>query len=74
MIAGMIPMALSVTEGGDQTAPLAVAVIGGLIFSAISVLFFLPHIYNWSIGRKKYNSVSLDPDDINSRHFEEKNK
>ncbi len=72
MIAGMIPMSLGATEGGDQTAPLAVAVIGGLIFSAISVLFFLPQLYNWSIGRKKYHSVSLDPDDLNSRYFDEK--
>ncbi|HLK29701.1 MAG TPA: efflux RND transporter permease subunit [Puia sp.] len=74
MIAGMIPMALGLTEGGDQTAPLGIAVIGGLVFSAISVLFFLPHVYNWSIGRKKYYSVSLDPDDMNSKYFEEKNK
>jgi multidrug efflux pump subunit AcrB len=72
MIAGMIPMALGVTEGGDQTSPLGVSVIGGLIFSAISVLFFLPHLYHWSAGRKKYHSVSLDPDDASSRHFEEK--
>jgi multidrug efflux pump subunit AcrB len=73
MIAGMVPMALGVTEGGDQTSPLAIAVIGGLFFSAISVLFFLPHVYNWSMGRKQYRSASLDPDDINSIHFEEKN-
>ncbi|HXB43997.1 MAG TPA: efflux RND transporter permease subunit, partial [Puia sp.] len=71
MIAGMIPMTFGVTEGGDQTSPLAVAVIGGLIFSAISVLFFLPHLYNWSVGRKNYRSVSLDPDDISSGYFEE---
>jgi multidrug efflux pump subunit AcrB len=63
MIAGMIPMALGLTEGGDQTAPLGIAVIGGLIFSALSVLFFLPHIYQWLAGRKPYRSVSLYPDD-----------
>ena len=64
MIAGMIPMALGLTEGGDQTAPLAIAVIGGLLFSAIGVLFFLPHIYQWLAGRKAYQPVSLYPDDI----------
>jgi len=66
MIAGMIPMALGLTEGGDQTAPLGIAVIGGLLFSALSVLFFLPHTYQWLAGRKTYKPVSLYPDDIQS--------
>jgi multidrug efflux pump subunit AcrB len=65
MIAGIIPMALGLTEGGDQTAPLGIAVIGGLIFSAFSVLFFLPHIYQWLIGRRQYRIVSMFPDDKN---------
>ena len=30
MIAGMVPMALGLGEGGEQTAPLGRAVIGGL--------------------------------------------
>ncbi|HXD79902.1 MAG TPA: efflux RND transporter permease subunit [Puia sp.] len=68
MIAGMIPMALGLTEGGDQTAPLGIAVIGGLIFSALGVLFFLPHIYHWLAGQKPYRAVSLYPDDIYSEH------
>jgi len=66
MIAGMIPMALGLTEGGDQTTPLGIAVIGGLLFSAVSVLFFLPHVYQWLIGRKTYQPVSLYPDDKTS--------
>jgi multidrug efflux pump subunit AcrB len=66
MVAGMIPMALGLTEGGDQTAPLGIAVIGGLLFSAPSVLFFLPHIYQWLAGRKAYKPVSLYPDDVQS--------
>ncbi|HVU93666.1 MAG TPA: efflux RND transporter permease subunit [Puia sp.] len=66
MIAGMIPMALGLTEGGDQTAPLGISVIGGLIFSALGVLFFLPHIYQWLAGRKAYMAVSLYPDDNGS--------
>lgn len=63
MIAGMTPMALGFSEAGDQTAPLGIAVIGGLLFSALSVLFFLPHIYQWLAGRKVYKKVSLYPDD-----------
>ena len=68
MIAGMIPMALGLTEGGDQTAPLGIAVIGGLFFSAFGVLFFLPHTYQWLAGRKRYEPVSLYPDDIEPNH------
>ena len=67
MIAGMIPMALGLSEGGDQTAPLGIAVIGGLLFSALGVLFFLPHIYQWLAGRKVYKPVSLYPDDIQTK-------
>lgn len=72
MIAGMIPMALGISEGGDQTAPLGIAVIGGLLFSAISVLFFLPHVYQLTIGRRPYKYISLDPDDSNSTHYDKK--
>jgi multidrug efflux pump subunit AcrB len=67
MIAGMIPMAFGLTEGGDQTAPLAIAVIGGLLFSALGVLFFLPHTYQWIVGRKIYKSGSLYPDDLQTK-------
>jgi multidrug efflux pump subunit AcrB len=59
MIAGMIPMAL----GGGQIAPLGIAVIGGLITSTISVLFFLPAVYQWAAGNRKFKVISLDPDD-----------
>jgi multidrug efflux pump subunit AcrB len=68
MIAGMIPMALGLTEGSDQTAPLGIAVIGGLLFSAPCVLFFLPHSYQWLAGRKTYKPVSLYPDDHEPNH------
>jgi multidrug efflux pump subunit AcrB len=46
MIAGMVPMALGMSEGGDRTAPLGRAVIGGLLVSTPSVLLVLPLIYS----------------------------
>jgi hypothetical protein len=61
---------LGLSENGDQTAPLGIAVIGGLIFSALGVLFFLPHVYQLVIGKKEYQYVSLDPDDQNSLHYD----
>jgi multidrug efflux pump subunit AcrB len=69
MIAGMMPMAIGFGESGDQTAPLGIAVIGGLLFSTIGVLFFLPHIYHWGVGKRKYASASMDPDDMSSLNF-----
>jgi multidrug efflux pump subunit AcrB len=45
MILGMIPMALGVGEGGEQNAPLARAVIGGLMFATVATLVFVPTMY-----------------------------
>jgi multidrug efflux pump subunit AcrB len=69
MIAGMVPMALGLGEGGDQVAPLGIAVIGGLLFSLISTLLFLPLIYDQVEGKRKYTSASLDPDDETSQYY-----
>jgi multidrug efflux pump subunit AcrB len=45
MILGMVPMALGVGEGGEQNAPLARAVIGGLLFATFATLIFVPTMY-----------------------------
>jgi len=45
MILGMIPMALGIGEGGEQNAPLARAVIGGLLFATFATLVFVPAMY-----------------------------
>jgi multidrug efflux pump subunit AcrB len=45
MMLGMIPMALGVGEGGEQNAPLARAVIGGLFFATFATLVFVPTMY-----------------------------
>ena len=45
MILGMIPMAFGVGEGGEQNAPLARAVIGGLLFATCATLVFVPSMY-----------------------------
>jgi len=70
MIAGMIPMAIGLGEGGSQTAPLGVAVIGGLLFSTISTLLFLPLVYKQMQNKKAYQNNSLDPNDINSKYYD----
>jgi multidrug efflux pump subunit AcrB len=63
MIAGMIPMALGLGEGGDQSAPLGRAVIGGLLASTVATLLILPAVYAALAGKKSFRSPSLHPDD-----------
>jgi multidrug efflux pump subunit AcrB len=45
MAAGMIPSALAVGAGGEFRSPMALAVIGGLIFSTILSLVFVPAMF-----------------------------
>ena len=45
MILGMLPMAFGFGEGGEQNAPLARAVIGGLAVATIGTLFLVPVVY-----------------------------
>jgi hydrophobic/amphiphilic exporter-1 (mainly G- bacteria), HAE1 family len=42
MIFGMLPLALAIGEGAEQRAPMARAVIGGLITSTMLTLFVVP--------------------------------
>lgn len=63
MIAGMIPMALALGEGGEQTAPLSRAVIGGLLASTIAVLIVLPAVYGSVQRRARRGSGSWHPED-----------
>jgi multidrug efflux pump subunit AcrB len=47
MILGMLPMALSLGEGGEQNAPLGRAVIGGLLGATVTTLFVVPIFYSY---------------------------
>lgn len=69
MIAGMMPMALGLGEGGDQTAPLGRAVVGGLALATVATLFILPAVFAM-LASKQATSASLDPDDEESALFE----
>jgi multidrug efflux pump subunit AcrB len=46
MIIGMLPMSLGLGEGGEQTAPLGRAVIGGLTVATFATLFLVPLVYS----------------------------
>ncbi len=64
MIAGMVPMALGLGEGGEQSAPLGRAVIGGLLAATAATLLFLPAAYTLLAGKAPFRTGSLDPDDV----------
>jgi multidrug efflux pump subunit AcrB len=68
MIAGMLPLALGLGEGGDQTAPLGRAVAGGLAAATIATLFILPAVFA-VLASRTVRKTSLDPDDPASNHF-----
>ena len=72
MIAGMVPMALGLGEGGQQTAPLGRAVIGGLTFATIATLLVLPALFALLQSRAHRRSASLDPTDTESPNLEAK--
>jgi multidrug efflux pump subunit AcrB len=59
MILGMVPMALGVGEGGEQNAPLARAVIGGLLFATFATLVFVPTMYRLLRRIKRVNEDSV---------------
>jgi multidrug efflux pump subunit AcrB len=61
MVAGMVPSALSFGAGGEIRSPMALAVIGGLIFSTVLSLLFVPAMFAmmddfsalcWRIGQR----------------------
>ena len=61
MAAGMIPSALAFGAGGEFRSPMALAVIGGLVFSTVLSLVFVPAMFMmmddvgtlcWRFGKK----------------------
>jgi multidrug efflux pump subunit AcrB len=56
MVLGMLPMALAIGEGSEQSAPLGRAVIGGLLFATVMTLFVVPAVYSIFSGHLKSKS------------------
>jgi hydrophobe/amphiphile efflux-1 (HAE1) family protein len=79
MVAGMIPSALAVGAGGEFRSPMALAVIGGLLFSTVLSLVFVPAMFMvmddlasliWRLGKRLIVS-SGDADHDAGDHREE---
>jgi multidrug efflux pump subunit AcrB len=71
MIAGMIPMALAIGQGSEETAPLGRAVIGGLSAATLATLVLLPIVFGLIQRNASTRSRSLDPEDPESKWFEQ---
>ncbi|MDO3444599.1 efflux RND transporter permease subunit [Agrobacterium sp. V1] len=65
MIFGMIPLGLAIGGGGAQRAPMAHAVVGGLISSTLLTLIVVPTILSYidSITRRFANLLPKAPDE-----------
>ncbi len=63
MIAGMIPMAIGLGEGAEQTAPLGRAVIGGLAVATLATLAVLPSVFSVLQSGRPTGSGSLEPEE-----------
>jgi multidrug efflux pump subunit AcrB len=70
MTAGMIPLALAFGAGAEQAAPLGRAVVGGLLVGTLGTMLVLPAVYAVLQAKAPVHSLSLDPDDPTSPHYE----
>ena len=54
MGAGMLPIALKIGADADFRAPMAIAVIGGLITSTVLSLFYIPVVFTYVDDAKRW--------------------
>ena len=59
MVAGMLPIALSLHGDGSWRAPMGVTVIGGLLFSTLLTLLLVPAYFSLAIDMEKWLSARL---------------
>jgi multidrug efflux pump subunit AcrB len=59
-VLGMIPLALGLEAGSEQYAPLARAIIGGLLASVIVTVFLVPAVYSVVYGRRDNDTERID--------------
>ena len=52
-VLGLLPMALDFNEGFEIRIPLALTLIGGLIFGTFLTLIFIPLVYNWVVREEQ---------------------
>ena len=65
MIIGMLPMSLGLGEGGEANAPLGRAVIGGLMFSTVATLMFVPVVFSM-LHKKQDAKAAVQSETVNA--------
>jgi multidrug efflux pump subunit AcrB len=77
MAAGMMPSALAFGAGGEFRSPMALAVIGGLIFSTVLSLVFVPAMFmvmddvgalTWRFAKRLIVSTGEEEEDAATGH------
>jgi multidrug efflux pump subunit AcrB len=56
-IIGLLPMALKLGEGSESYAPLARALVGGLLVSVALTVFLVPAGFYWVYGKQERGGV-----------------
>ncbi|MBL8035565.1 MAG: efflux RND transporter permease subunit [Leptospiraceae bacterium] len=62
MIAGTLPLALGLGEAAKQRTAMGIAIIGGLVFSTIMTLFFVPAIFGYVDRLREWIEKRFRPD------------
>ncbi|MEO6114289.1 MAG: efflux RND transporter permease subunit [Sphingomicrobium sp.] len=60
MVAGMVPIAISLTGDGSWRAPMGVTVIGGLIFSTLLTLLLVPAFFSIAIDIEQWIAAKFN--------------
>ena len=58
---GMVPLAVSRAEGAEMWSPFGVVVIGGLLFSTLVTLVYIPTLYAWVAGLRWFRKKEEIP-------------
>ena len=61
MVAGMLPIAMSLSGDGSWRAPMGVTVIGGLIFSTLLTLLLVPACFSIAIDIETADRPAVPP-------------
>jgi hypothetical protein len=54
MVAGMVPIALSLSGDGSWRAPMGITVIGGLLLSTVLTLVIVPATFSLAVGLEEW--------------------
>lgn len=62
-VLGMVPMALSTSEGSEMWVSMGIVVIGGTVVSTMITLFIVPILYAITTGRQEKKQAKRESDD-----------